>query len=65
MSFKQHEESSCHHEAIDVMITLPSTTRDIGEQLSNLHIVDKMKKSKALLQIIIVDKKLLIDKGLS
>ena len=54
MSFKQHEESACHREAVDVMITLPSTTKDIREQLSNLHAADKMKNSKALLQIISV-----------
>ena len=54
MSFKRHEESACHREGVDVMITLPSTTKDIGEQLSNLHAADKMKNSKALLQIISV-----------
>ena len=26
MSSKQHEESACHYEAVDVMITLPTTT---------------------------------------
>ena len=36
------------------MITLQSTTKDIGEQLSNLHAADKMKNSKVLLQIISV-----------
>ena len=54
VSFKWHEESACHREAVNVMIALPSTTRDIREQLSNLHAADKAKNSKALLQIISV-----------
>ena len=27
-------KSACHHMTVDVMITIPATTRDIGEQLS-------------------------------
>ena len=34
LSFRAHEKSAVHREAVDVMITLSSTTRDVGEQLS-------------------------------
>ena len=34
-------------EAVDVMITLPSTTRDVGEQLSQEHAAQKVKNSHA------------------
>ena len=37
MAVKKHEESSCHREAIEVIITLPATTVHIGTQLSQLH----------------------------
>ena len=34
------------------MVTLPSTTKDIGEQLSQLHATEKANNSKAFLQIL-------------
>ena len=49
--FRAHENSAAHREAIDVMITLPSTTRDVGEQLSCEHATQKVKNRDALLQI--------------
>ena len=39
--FKKHEVSGCHREAIDVVITLSHTTRNIGEQLSLQHAKEK------------------------
>ena len=37
--FQKHQQSDCHKEAVDVVITLPATTKDVGEllvkQLSN------------------------------
>ena len=50
-SFKKHEKSVCHREAVEVMITLPATTRDIGEQLSHQHAIQKEKNRDALYQI--------------
>lgn len=50
-SFRKHEKSVCHHEAVEVMITLPATTRDIGEQLSHQHAIQKEKNRDALYQI--------------
>jgi len=35
LSFRKHEQSTCHKEAIEVMVTLPTTARDIGECVVN------------------------------
>lgn len=51
MGFRSHENSGTHEEAVEVMVTLPATTRDIGEQLSQQHAAQKVKNSEALLQI--------------
>lgn len=50
ISFKKHERSACHCEAVDVVVTIPSTTQDVGMQLSARQ---KEKKRQALYQIII------------
>ena len=34
-SFRKHEQSKCHKDAVQVMIVLPKTTRNIGDTLSN------------------------------
>ena len=36
-SFKKHKESKTHCEAVEAVITLPSTTKDVGELLSAAH----------------------------
>ena len=38
----------CHREAVEVVITLPATTRGIGEQLSHQHALQKEKNRDAL-----------------
>ena len=43
--------SGCHNEAIEVMITIPATTPNIGEMLSNQHAISKGKKRETLHQI--------------
>ena len=40
-AFQKHQQSSCHREAVDAMITLPNTTIDIGEQLVKQHAKEK------------------------
>ena len=35
--FPMHESSRCHKDAMLTMVTLPATTRDIGETLSQQH----------------------------
>ena len=47
---KKHEVSGCHREAVDVVITLPHTTRDIGEQLSLQYNKNKKSNQPILLQ---------------
>ena len=51
MAFRSHENSAYHKEAVEVMVTLPATTRDISEQLSQQHAAQKEKNSEALIQI--------------
>ena len=34
MAFRQHEKSQCHKIAVEKLITLPATTRDVGEMLA-------------------------------
>ena len=41
-----------HREAVEVIITLPLTTRDIGEQLSQQHATQKLNNQQSLYQII-------------
>ena len=49
---KKHEQSSCHREAVELTITLPATTRDIGEQLLQEHEKEKETNRKMLLKVI-------------
>ena len=41
--FKKHEKRVSHHEAIEVMVALPATTNNIGDQLSHFHASQKVK----------------------
>ena len=52
VAFKKHQLSACHHKAVDVMITIPSTMRDIGEQLSQIHREEKATNRKMFLKIL-------------
>ena len=52
MGFKKHELSACHKEAIEVMVTLPATVKDIGELSSQKHADQKAKNRKLFLQIL-------------
>lgn len=52
IAFKKHELSTCHHEAVDVMITIPATTKDVGEQLSQQHCQEKATNRKMFLNIL-------------
>ena len=48
LCFKRHETSACHRQAVEIVITLPKTTRDVGEQLSREHAVQKRNNRDAL-----------------
>ena len=52
VSFTKHESSVCHKEAVEVMDALPRTTRNIGDQLSQIHAPNKLLNRKMLLKII-------------
>ena len=51
LSFKKHEKSSCHREAVEVMITLPATTCNVSELLSKQHAIQKIKNRDPLFEI--------------
>ena len=50
IAFRNHAKSASHHEAVEV--TLPSTTHDIEEQLSQHHATQKLKNRQALYRIL-------------
>jgi len=52
VGFKRHEQSACHRDAISVVVTIPSSTKDVGEQLSVQHAQMKVQNRDALFQII-------------
>ena len=47
--FKKH---ACYNNAVDVMIPIPATTRDIGEQLSQLHYQENATNRRMFLKIL-------------
>ena len=52
VSFKKHQSSSTHSEAVESVVTLPRTTRDIGELMSSSHKRDK-ESAREVLHIIL------------
>ena len=52
VSFKKHDSSKCHRESVDIVLTLPRTTKDIGEILSTKHAEDKIHNRDSLLKIL-------------
>ncbi len=52
VGFKRHKESAHHREAIEAIVTLPKTTKDIGELLDLGHISKKAENQKMLLTIL-------------
>ena len=51
-SFKKHESSECHKEAVHVSVILPRACGDVGEMLSSQHAQQKEENSRCLLKII-------------
>ena len=49
---QKHQQSSCHREAVEVVITLPATTKDVGEQLVQQLAKEKESNRKMLLKIL-------------
>ena len=52
VSFKNHEKSACHRAATEIIITLPSTTKDIGNLLSKEHATSKRRNRAAFYHIL-------------
>ena len=50
--FAAHQNSVCHKEAVDRVITIPATTGDVGEQLDSSHATEKAVARQALLKIL-------------
>ena len=50
-AFSSHERSSCHKKAVDVVVTLPKTTKDVGEMLSSTHQKEKNANRQYLLKV--------------
>ena len=63
ISFRTHEGSSCHKEAVEQMITLPATTQDIGECLSSA-VAEAKKNSRACFMKVLTSIKFLARQGL-
>ena len=52
VAFKSHESSSCHREAMQMIVELPKTWPDVGEMLSREHATEKGQNRDCLLKII-------------
>ena len=50
-AFNRHESSICHKTAFEAVVTLPKTTKDVGELLSVQHAEEKAVNRKNLLVI--------------
>ena len=61
--FAQHEKSSCHRQAVDVVITIPATNRDVAEMLSS-QLVKEKENNRCMLIMIITCLQFLVRQGL-
>lgn len=52
MGFRNHELSSCHHEAVKMVIQLQATTKHIGAQFSPAYSVEMAMNWRILLKIL-------------
>ncbi|XP_065195791.1 zinc finger MYM-type protein 1-like [Sycon ciliatum] len=51
-SFRRHESSECHREAVERLLTVPATTKDVGELLSSKLAEDKRAARESFLKIL-------------
>ena len=51
-TFRFHEKSTCHVKAVEKVITLPETTKHIGELLSSQVAKDRKRNRASLLHIL-------------
>ncbi len=52
ISFKNHEASASHKQALQVVVVIPSTFPDVGEMLSREHAQEKSENRQCLLRIL-------------
>ena len=52
ISFKNHEASASHKEALQVVMVIPATCSDVGEMLSREHAQEKSENRQCLLRIL-------------
>ena len=51
-AFRKHEQSKIHREAVEAVVTLPNTTKDVGESLSRAHRLEKEHARNMLAKIV-------------
>ncbi|KAL5497072.1 hypothetical protein EMCRGX_G013468 [Ephydatia muelleri] len=51
VAFARHEQTTTHKKAVEVLVTIPETTRDIGEMLSTAHAEGKKISGQCLVTI--------------
>ena len=49
--FEKHQNTGSHHEAVDLIVKIPSTTKNVGEMLSTTYASQKDENRKMLLVI--------------
>ena len=64
MGFRKHQESKTHQEAVEVVITLPQTTSNVGELLSKAHKQER-EFARNMLGLILSSVKYLARQGLA
>ena len=47
--FEKHQNIASHHEAVDLVIKIPSTTKNVGKMLSTMYASQKQENRKMLL----------------
>ena len=52
ISFKNHEASASHKEALQVVMVIPATCSDVGEMLSREHAQEKSENRQCLFRIL-------------
>ena len=64
VNFKKHLQSKSHREAVDAVVKLPKTTRDVAEQLSRAHRAEK-EQARDTLHLILSSIRFLGRQGLA
>ena len=52
VAFQRHQQTKCHKDAVDIVVTIPSTTKDVGELLSREHAKEKEINRRMFVKIV-------------